>query len=215
MSPRPGSSVGGTRKQASDLLQARKMLSLAREGREVLDKKREALIAELAANAAKVAEQQARVVVLMSAAYRALGAAQLTLGREHLEWAALAANKSLEVEVTPRSVMGVPIATVGAQGEVPELSYGMGNTTVALDEAADRFKQVLEVVPELAESLTTAWRLARELRKTQRRINALEQVFIPDYTGMVTAIQGELEEGEREDLFRFKRTKSKHGPDEM
>jgi V/A-type H+/Na+-transporting ATPase subunit D len=211
MSPRSRTPPRGTRNQPSDLLQARKTLSLAREGREVLDKKREALTAELVRVAQTVAEEQERVAVLLAAAYRAMEVAQLTLGREHLEWAALAANKSIEIEVTPRSVMGVPIPTVGAHGEAPELSYGMGNTTVALDEAADRFRRVLDAVPQMAESLTTAWRLARELRKTQRRVNALEQVFIPDYAGMVVAIEGELEESEREDLFRFKRTKSTHG----
>jgi V/A-type H+/Na+-transporting ATPase subunit D len=198
----------GTRKQPTDLLQARKTLALAREGREVLEKKGEALTAELTAVAQEVAKQQESVARLLHTAYRALEAAQLTLGREHLEWAALAANKTIEVEITPRRVMGVPVSAIGARGETPELSYGMGNTTVALDEAADRFRQVLDAVPQLAESLTTAWRLARELRRTQRRINALEQVFIPEYAGLTAAIEGELEESEREELFRFKRTRS-------
>jgi len=205
---------GSARSQPTDLRQVRKTLGLAREGREMLMRKQEALTAELARVAEEVAREQARVAALMDGAYRALSAAQLTLGREHLEWAALAANKTIEIEVTPRRVMGVPVSTVGTQGAAPELSYGMGNTTVALDEAADRFRQVLEAVPQLAESLATVWQLARELRRTQRRIRALEQVFIPEYAGMVAAIEGELEEGERDELFRFKRTRSTRSGDD-
>ena len=110
-------------------------------------------------------------------AYAALEIARLEVGREHLEWAALSVNSTIEVDIRPRSIMGVVIPRVSSAGAPPETPYGLGNTTVALDEAALRFRVVLERIPELAEVMTKVWRLARELRKTQRRVNALEYVL--------------------------------------
>ena len=53
------------------------------------------------------------------------------------------------------------------------------------------------------------WRLAGELRKTQRRVNALQYIFIPDYEETIAFIESELEEREREEAFRLKRLKTK------
>jgi H(+)-transporting ATP synthase subunit D len=58
--------------------------------------------------------------------------------------------------------------------------------------------------------LTAAvWRLANELRKTQRRVNALQHIFIPQYENMVAFIISSLEEREREETFRLKMLKNK------
>ena len=197
----------------SNLLSARKTLALASEGHDILDRKREVLTTELLQVAHEAAELQTTVWDLLANAYGALSIAQLEMGREHLEWAALSVNKTIEVDVTPRSVMGVSVPTVEGSGGPPEISYSMGDTTVALDEAAERYRKVLSEMPGLVEALTTAWRLARELQKTQRRVNALEHVFIPQYENTVHYIEGVLEEREREELFRLKRVKSKHGTD--
>jgi len=194
----------------SNLLSALKTLEFAREGHDILDKKREVLTVELLHIAHHATQLQSEVWALLAEAYDALEHARLGVGREHLEWAALSVNKTIEVEITPRSVMGVVVPSVEGKGGPPEVSYGMGNTIVALDEAALRFRVVLEKVPELAEMLTTAWRLAHDLQKTQRRVNALEHVFIPDYEETVGYIEGVLEEREREELFRMKGIKSRH-----
>jgi hypothetical protein len=78
-----------------------------------------------------------------------------------------------------------------------------------LDEASAAFHEVLNKIPELSESMTSVWRLARELRKTQRRVNALQHIFIPDYEETVAFIESALEEREREETFRLKRLKTK------
>ena len=64
-------------------------------------------------------------------------------------------------------------------------------------------------MPELSELVTSVWRLAKELRKTQRRVNALQYIFIPDYEETVTFIESALEEREREEIFRLKMLKTK------
>lgn len=192
----------------NNLIRARRTLERAREGRDILERKREILSAELLHLAHDATELQNEVWELLAQAYDALDRARLETGREHLEWAALSVSKTIEINIVPRSVMGVVVPSVAATGGPPDVSYGMGNTTVDLDEATLRFRQVLDAIPALAQMLTTAWRLARELQKTRRRINALGHVFIPAYEETVQHIEDVLEEREREELFRLKRIKS-------
>ncbi len=193
----------------SNLIRIRDDLELAREGYEILDRKREALIAELLHVAHEAAAQQERVWDMLAEAYHTLEVARLSMGRERLEWAALSVNKTVEINIRPHSVMGVVIPAVEAHGAPPEMPYGLGHTTVALDEAAATFRRVLAEMPELSETITAVWRLARELQKTQRRVNALQHIFIPQYRETIAFIESELEEREREEIFRLKRLKSK------
>jgi V/A-type H+-transporting ATPase subunit D len=196
----------------SNLLRTRDALELAREGYDILDRKREVLSTELVHVAHDAERLEAQLHELLAAAYHALELAKMTMGRERIEWAALAVDKTIEVRIRPRSVMGVLIPMIEAEGEAPATPYGLGDTTVALDEAASRFTEVLDRIPDLSETMTTAWRLARELQKTQRRVNALQYIFIPEYETTVAYIESVLEEREREETFRLKRLKSKLRP---
>ena len=193
----------------SNLLRIKQELELAREGYEILDKKREVLTAELVHLAHDAEALQRRMWKLLEQAYRALEKARLTMGQERVEWAALAVNKTVEVQVSCRGVMGVPIPLIEAHGAPPEMPYSLGDTMATLDEASAAFREVLQRIPDLAELMTSVWRLARELRKTQRRVNALQHIFIPDYEETLAFIESALEEREREETFRLKRLKSK------
>jgi V/A-type H+-transporting ATPase subunit D len=193
----------------SNLLRLRQTLKLAREGYEILDRKREVLTAELLRVAHDAAVLQEKVWAELTEAYHALEIARLSMGREHLEWAALSVRETIDVEIRLHSVMGVVLPLVEAHGKPPETPYGLGDTTVSLDEAAARFRRVLSEIPTLTETMTTVWRLARELQKTQRRVNALQYIFIPQYEETVAFIESTLEEREREETFRLKRLKSK------
>jgi V/A-type H+-transporting ATPase subunit D len=187
----------------------REALEISREGHEILDRKREVLTTELMHIAHEAAQLQQRVWELLAEAYRALEMARLSMGRERLEWAALSVNRTIEVDIRPESVMGVVIPAVSAYGAPPEMPYGLGNTTVSLDETAARFRRVLAEIPVLSETMTTVWRLALELQKTQRRVNALQYIFIPQYEETIAYIESAIEEREREETFRLKRLKAK------
>jgi V/A-type H+-transporting ATPase subunit D len=177
----------------SNLLRTREALGLAREGYEILDKKREVLTTELVHVAHDAAVLQKRVWKLLAEAYHALEMARLSMGRERLEWAALSVNETVEVTVRPHSVMGVVIPSIKAHGAPPEMPYGLGDTSVALDEAVACFRRVLAEIPVLSE----------------RRVNALQYIFIPQYEETVVFIESALEEREREETFRLKRIKSR------
>jgi len=84
----------------------------------------------------------------------------------------------------------------------------MDGTSSALDEASKRFEELIEIIFKWSEIEISVWRLANEIKKTQRRVNALENIFIPDYQQTVKAIEEVLEENDREEFIRKKKVKS-------
>ncbi len=193
----------------SNLLRIKQELKFAREGYDILNRKREVLTGELVRVAHEAEKVQEETWSLLEEAYRAMDRAQLREGQEHVEWAALAANKTVEVDLHLRGIMGVAVPQIEAHGEPPEMLYSLGDTTSSLDEAAMTFREVMLMVPKLSALTTTVWRLANELRKTQRRVNALQYIFIPEYEETVLFIQSSLEEREREETFRLKLLKNR------
>ena len=194
----------------TNLIRIKKDLRFAREGYEILDRKREVLTTELVRVAHEADVIQKEVWKLLETAYLALEKARLTLGSDHVEWAALAANKTVDVHIKLRGIMGVAIPVIEARGELlPKMLYSLSGTNAALDEASAAFREVLIKTPQLSMLVTTVWRLAGELRKTQRRVNALQHIFIPAYEETVAFIVSSLEEREREEIFRLKWLKTK------
>lgn len=188
----------------SNLLRTRQDLRFAREGFEILDQKREVLAKELVRQANDAEELQDRTEIMLAEAYRVLEKAMLTMGREHVEWAALAVHKSVEVQLKFHGVMGIELPLIESNGKPPEMSYSLGDTSVSLDQASAAFREILSLIPELSRLVTTVWRLAIELRKTQRRVNALQYIFIPEYEETIAYIESSLEEREREETFTLK-----------
>lgn len=192
----------------SNLLQTRTRLEFAREGFSILDKKREVLTIELLKIVSEAEDSQNKMNVMLNTAYKALEVARLSMGQERVEWAAMAVTRSIDVNIINRGMMGVPIPHIEVSGEPPDISYSLGDTSVALDDSNDAFHKVLEDIPHLTEMVTSVWRLARELKKTQRRVHALEKVFIPQYEETIHFIEQTLEEQDREEIFRLKWLKS-------
>jgi V/A-type H+-transporting ATPase subunit D len=202
----PAISVAPTR---SNLIRVKKDLRFAREGYEILDRKREALTNELVRVAKEADTLQKEVWQQLQKAYDAMEKARLVMGSDHVEWAALAVNKTVDVHLRLRGIMGVAIPQIEARGEPPKLLYSPSDTAAALDEATAAFREVLLRMPQLAMLTAAVWRLANELKKTQRRVNALQHIFIPNYEATVQFIVSSLEEREREEIFRLKWLKTK------
>ena len=193
----------------TNLIRLKKELRFAKEGYEILDRKREALTTELVSVAKEADTVQKEVWALLQRAYDGMEKARLIMGSDHVEWASLAVNKTVDVKLKLRGIMGVAIPSIEARGEPPKLLYSPDGTAAVLDEASTAFRDVLLRIPQLAMLTATVWRLANELRKTQRRVNALQHIFIPQYKDQIDFIVSSLEEREREETFRLKWLKTK------
>ena len=195
----------------SNLLAMRQHLKLAEEGYRLLDKKRDVIIMEILSLIGEAERAKELSDERFAKAYASLQEARAVMGTERVRRIALSRPREVSVRVIPRSIMGVVVPSVTCEGLHKELSYGFGDTSVLLDQVREEWAAALALIAQLAEKVTTVWRLALELRRAQRRVNALEHIFIPAYEETVAYIQETLEEKDREELFRLKRAKARLG----
>ena len=182
-------------------------LEFAREGSDLLEQKRQILVIELMGRIEAAKRLQALVDEKMAEAYAALRRAALQVGSQALSQAALAILLQHKLKLQSRPLMGIRIPVVETEHEKPGLELGMSDTPAATDEVLKKFNEALDVVGQLAEVQTVVFRVARELKKTQRRVNALEKIFLPDYEETLEYIVDTLEEREREAFIIMKMLK--------
>lgn len=182
----------------SALLALRRQLAFAEEGYALLDQKRELLLLELASVRARAAGVRAGTDALLARAKAALRAATLDAGGAALDRAALGAPRGYGVEIKERRLMGVRLPECSAPAPGREAAFGPGAVTAAADAARRLFLEALAPLAELAGLETSGARLERELKKTQRRCNALSKKVIPECRETMVFLGGALEERERE-----------------
>ncbi len=187
-----------------NLILAKNTLALSSQGYELLDKKRNILIREMMGLIDAAKELQANIETTFAAAYDALQRANITSGIERVMEIGTTIPLEDSVRVLSRSVMGTEIPMVRYEKKQEPPHYGFYATTSALDEARARFVEVKELSLQLAEVENSVYRLAVNIKKTQKRANALKNVTIPKYTGICKMIEGVLEEKEREEFTRLK-----------
>jgi V/A-type H+-transporting ATPase subunit D len=188
----------------SSLLSLKRQLAFAEEGYDLLEQKRQILIFELMSRLKRARETEQRVADAMKLAHAALREATLDIGSDALDRAATGVRMNHQADVTSQPLMGMKIPHVKATIEPAGPQFGVSGTSASTDMAMHRFAEVLPLLAELAELENAVLRLARELRKTQRRCNALSKIFIPSYQETIAYIISTLEERERESFVILK-----------
>jgi V/A-type H+-transporting ATPase subunit D len=193
----------------TNLLRIRHELEFARLGHELLDQKRNILVIELLNLVDQTVDFQERVVKALGEAYRTLEQAVLRMGKLRVSNLASAVNIRTEIELKTRRIMGVRLPVVEtAFAEHPPYYSPLG-TSFWIDNSLEDFKQALQAMGRLAELKISIIRLAAEVRKTIRKVNALEKIAIPDLEQTVSFIQNRLEENERDMFVLMKMVKSR------
>ena len=188
-----------------NLILAKNSLALASQGYELMDKKRNILIRELMALIDQAKDIQSEIDVTFQTAYRALQKANIELGISYVQEAGESIPVEDSIEIKARSIMGTEIPLVRfhkKQEEVP--TYAFYSTKESLDQARAAFDRVKELTIRLSMVENSAYRLASSIKKTQKRANALKNITIPSYSGLVRDITNSLEEKDREEFPRLK-----------
>jgi V/A-type H+-transporting ATPase subunit D len=189
----------------SNLLRLKEELSFAKDGLELLEEKKEALMVHVTTLSTKAEQVRTRVNQNLYRSYAYLREAVLIHARFGCERASLATSLGEEVQIKEKSFMGVVLPKVTIK--LPKLlpPYGFHGTGAAMDSVLKMIYQGMEIIAELAEIEVGLFRLVTEIRKTIKRLNALENIHIPLYQSTVKYMEENLEEKEREFLFQLKR----------
>lgn len=203
----PSLDVSPTR---GSLLKLRDQLEAVQEGHRLLDRKRQVLLQKLFDMIEEVEQVHEEARSRFESAYQAITRARMELGIDKLRWIGLAPTADITVSVRERGIMGVRTALVQVDIDSLPIPYGPGDTAVALDEAHEKWLEVARILGRLTETTVTARRMAADLRKVRRRVNALEKTLIPQYQDAIRSIADALEENEREDIVYAKKAKRLH-----
>jgi V/A-type H+-transporting ATPase subunit D len=204
MSVASGSNVLPTK---IELIGTRRRLQTATRVKKVLDDKRDVLLKRLDEMIQKASEAREGIAQPLADAYLALYDAYLKLGPLRLEGIAVNTPPMVDAEVSVRRVVDVDIPSIKLSEKEIGMTYGFADTNVAVDKASLQMRRVLPSIFKAAEFENAIFRLAKELERTQRLLNALEYMIIPRYEASIRFIQQTLEEREREEFTRLKHVK--------
>jgi V/A-type H+/Na+-transporting ATPase subunit D len=195
-----------------NLLGRKAQVSLAVQGVDLLKKKRDALVAEFFGVVKNTLASRNRLNQTSEQAMNRLNQAVAVEGRPALESAALAGRREVRLDVSEKNVWGIKIPEVGA-GSVRRGAFGRGYNAAAASarslDVSDQFEDIIDLLIEVAGREVRLKKLGGEIKKTTRRVNALEQIVIPRIHREIGYIKAVLEQREREDIFRLKMIKRK------
>lgn len=203
--------IDGINPTRMELLSLKNRTKLAVKGHGLLKEKRDALIKEFFDILDRVKGVREAAERSLKEANEALLEAQIAMGDLAVRKASLSVKESIDVDIKSRSVMGVSVPVTNVKMEersIIDRGYSFSDTTIQLDEAANKFEESIKFLIELGEVEKTIFLLAEEIEATKRRVNALEHIMIPRFENTEKYIDMRLQEMERENFVRLKMIRS-------
>lgn len=194
-----------------NLILAKNSLALSKQGFDLMDKKRNILIKELMELVDQAKDIQSQIDVTFRTAYSALQRANLDIGISYVQEISRTVPVEDSIQIKTRSVMGTEIPLVQANESSNAPTYAYYGTKASLDEAKAAFEKVKQLTIRLSAVENATYRLAINIKKTQKRANALKNITIPKYEELTKSISNALEEKEREEFTRLKVIKRMQG----
>ena len=197
--------VKPTRMELSNL---KKRKVVAVRGHKMMKDKRDELVRRFIGFARKNKQQRLEVEEKLSAAMQKFVLARATMSNDEIEEALMYPARAAEVTASTSHVLSIRVPELSMQTQEDfTYPYGFATTSSDLDGAVQQLAEVLPMLLELAETEKTCSRLADEIEKTRRRVNALEYVMIPQFTEAIHQIQMKLDENDRGNTTRLMKTK--------
>lgn len=190
-----------------ELLKLKKRLILARRGHRLLKDKQDELMRNFLSLIEEIKELRLTVEIELFQAYGSFLIARSTMGREFLDEALMFSQLETNLEVTYVPLLNLRVPRYRLRIEGDYFSYGLFTTSMELDRALKRYRELIPKMVELAEKERTLEMLSYEIERTRRRVNALEHILIPNIIETIAYISMKLEEQERSNLTRLMKIK--------
>ena len=194
-----------------ELLKLKRRVKLADKGHRLLKEKRDALISELMVVIKKYRDAREKVEEHLKGAFENLLIAEVLLGVHDIEQISGITSRDIQLNFMTKNVMGVSVPIIEVDHlvrKINERGYGFLSTNAKLDDATKSFEESLALIVKLAEVEESVRRIAQEVEKTKRRVNALEYIVIPRLKATIKHIEMRMEEIERESFLRLKKIKA-------
>ena len=193
----------------SNLLALKEKLNIAEEGYSLLEQKREILVISLMHMLDKVRALEKEINNKIATAYPSLRRMFVVVGQKQAERLAATISYNFVSKTQEKIIAGMRFNTVSVDMPKKRLPYSYLNSFAYCDQVIADFFELLTLLTEMASVRTIVWRLAKEVKKNQRRVNALEKQVIPEAKNQKKYIESVLEERDRENIFVLKALKAK------
>ena len=190
-------------------MRIRDELAFSRLGYELLDQKRSILVSELLTLVDQAVDYQNRVEKALGDAQKSLEDSIMHMGRLRLGNLAGAVGITSEIELGRRKVMGVQLPKVHTSFSGQGPFFSPEGTSMLSEVAIEKYRDALTLMGQMAELKVSIMRLSREVKKTIRKVNALEKLVIPDKEETMKYLEGRIEESERENFILLKSVKDR------
>lgn len=192
-----------------NLLTRRSQYALATRGVNLLQKKRDALVREFFTLVHETLEARRQLNQAGREAHTALILAKSFDGPQMVEVFSLSSPAVSNVRAEVENIWGtrVPVLAVNwpQRGAVASPHSAGGQTL----DAQAAFRRFCRALVRVANTESRLRRIGEEIKKTARRVNALELAVIPGLGSQIRYIRQVLDQQEQEDIFRLKRVKRK------
>ena len=194
----------------SNLLAMKEQLAISTNGYELLEEKREILVRELMHLVEKVKLLEKQMDKAVNQAYPAFKRMLMVDGADQIQRLSHGIHYDFHMNEKKVTIGGMGFSSIDVEIPKQELFYSFNGTDANTDDTVSKFFDLLSILTQMASIRTIVWRLADEVKKTQRRVNALAKMIIPQTAETKVYIESVLEERERENVFVLKALKKKN-----
>lgn|SRR5574338_21089 len=192
-----------------ELLKYKRSSQVASMVQKILDDKRKVLLKNIEEMIVEANKARGGIWEPLQDVYKSVNDAYLSLGTATVDSVAQSTPAVMEVDTKVKRIVDVTIPTLNVtEKDTKSMPYGFADTNASIDRAAKQIKVLLPKICKAAEYENSIFALAKALEKTQKLLNALENVIIPQYRLRIKFILATLEEREREEFARLKKVKA-------
>ncbi len=191
-----------------NLLKYKKKLQLVERAYDLLREKYEALLMKLHIISGQAITMREKMKANLSEAYYEYIKTESELGKDMINIFSETIPKEVSIDSIPLEYMGVSYSDLQLVN-LPDPSYGFFGISSSLWITAKRFRDIFDLIVELAEVENFAYKVIRSLQSTQLSLNALDKVYRVRFGNIVKYIEEVLESYELESIYTIKKLKQK------
>ena len=194
----------------SSLRKLKEDLSFAYEGYDLLNQKREILALEIVRRINVIRKMETEFLDVLNHLYEDYRSAAVDMGSGAITLKSCSEMRGYFLHMDFNKLMGMKLPDIRIHIKKPHHASTPPKTTSLYDTTRVQSRKTLQILAPYAAMAKSIIVLCRELKKVQRRVNALEKIFIPQHEEAKKYITDRIEEMEREEIFVKKMIRQRH-----